>query len=124
MVLHLDLSFLASRTGNNKSLQFYFLISYSVYFSRSINGEPTYSTISSELGELLFLYGMLKSGSLLWLSGEASSCNTGDTGSILGQEDPLEKETATHASIPAWRIPWTEEPGGLWSLGSQRVGHD
>ena len=42
----------------------------------------------------------------------------------LGQEDPLEKEMATHSSILAWRIPWTEEPGGLQSLGSQRVGHD
>ena len=42
----------------------------------------------------------------------------------LGQEDPLEKETATNSSILAWRIPWTEDPGGLQSLGSQRVGHD
>ena len=42
----------------------------------------------------------------------------------LGQEDPLEKETATHSSILAWRIRWTEEPGGLQSMGSQRVGHD
>ena len=42
----------------------------------------------------------------------------------LGQEDPLEKEMATHSSIPAWRILWTEEPGGLQSAGSQRVGHD
>ena len=42
----------------------------------------------------------------------------------LGREDPLEKETATHSSILAWEIPWTEEPGGLQSKGSQRVGHD
>ena len=42
----------------------------------------------------------------------------------LGQEDPLEKEMATHSSILAWRIPWTEEPGGLQSTGSQSVGHD
>ena len=42
----------------------------------------------------------------------------------LGQEDPLEKEVATHSSILAWRIPWTEESGGLQSTGSQRVGHD
>ena len=42
----------------------------------------------------------------------------------LGWEDPLEKEMATHSSILAWRIPWTEEPGGLQSMGSQRVGHD
>ena len=42
----------------------------------------------------------------------------------LGQEDPLEKEMATHSSILAWRIPWTEEPGGLQSTGLQRVGLD
>ena len=42
----------------------------------------------------------------------------------LGQEDPLEKEMATHSSILAWRIPWMEEPGGLQSTGSQRVGYD
>ena len=41
----------------------------------------------------------------------------------LGWEDPLEEGMATHSSIPAWRIPWTEEPGGLQSMGSQRVGH-
>ena len=40
----------------------------------------------------------------------------------LGQEDPLEKEIATHSSILPWRIPWTEEPSGLQSMGSQRVG--
>ena len=42
----------------------------------------------------------------------------------LGREDPLEKEMATHSSILAWRIPWTEEPGGLQSTRSQRVGND
>ena len=42
----------------------------------------------------------------------------------LGREDPLEKEMATQSSILAWRIPWTEEPGRLQSMGSQRVGHD
>ena len=42
----------------------------------------------------------------------------------LGQEDPLEKEMATHSSILAWEIPWTEEPGGLQSMGSQRVRRD
>ena len=42
----------------------------------------------------------------------------------LGQEDPLEKVMATRSSTLAWRIPWTEKPGGLQSLGSQRVGHD
>ena len=42
----------------------------------------------------------------------------------LGWEDPLEEGMATLFSVLAWRIPWTEEPGGLWSIGSQRVGHD
>ena len=42
----------------------------------------------------------------------------------LGQEDPLEKEMATHSSTLAWKIPWTEEPGRLQSTASQRVGHD
>jgi len=43
---------------------------------------------------------------------------------FLNQEDPLQKEMATYSSILAWRIPWTEEPGGLQSMGSQRVGHE
>ena len=42
----------------------------------------------------------------------------------LGQEDPLEEGMATHSSVLAWRIPWTEEPGRLQSTGLQRVGHD
>ena len=42
----------------------------------------------------------------------------------LGQDDPLEKGMAMHSSILAWRIPWTKEPGGLQSMGSQRVGHN
>ena len=42
----------------------------------------------------------------------------------LGQEDPLEKEMATHSSTLAWKIPWMEEPGRLQSMGLQRVGHD
>ena len=52
------------------------------------------------------------------------STNEGDMVRSLGQEDPLEKDMAPHSSILAWRIPWTEEPGGLQSMGSQRVGHD
>ena len=53
-----------------------------------------------------------------------SAYNAGDPVRSLGQEDPLEKEIATHSSTLAWRIPWMEEPGGLQSTGSQRVGHD
>ena len=52
------------------------------------------------------------------------ACNVGDPGSIRGAKDPLEKGMATHSSILAWRIPWTEEPGELQSMGSQIVGHD
>ena len=55
------------------------------------------------------------------------SANVGDKERqvrFLGGEDPLEEGMATHSSILAWRIPWTEEPGGLQSIGSQRVRHD
>ena len=45
-------------------------------------------------------------------------------GRSLGQEDPLEKEMATHSSTLAWKIPWTEKPGRLQSMGSQRIRHD
>ena len=48
---------------------------------------------------------------------KASACNAGDLSSSLGWEDPLEKEMATHSSVLAWKIPWTEEPGGLQSTG-------
>ena len=50
--------------------------------------------------------------------------NAGDAGSIPESEDPPEEEMATHSSILAWEILWTEEPGGLQSMGSQRVGHN
>ena len=50
--------------------------------------------------------------------------NAGDAGSSLGPEDPLEEGMAIHSSILAWRIPWTEEPGGLQSIELQRVGHN
>ena len=50
--------------------------------------------------------------------------NAGNTVRSLGQKDHLEKEMATHSSILAWEIPWTEKPGGLESMGSQKVRHD
>ena len=55
---------------------------------------------------------------------EDSECGSPWRGLALGQEDPLEKEMATHSSILAWKMSWTQEPGGLQSMGSQRVGHD
>ena len=57
---------------------------------------------------------MVKNPSAMWETG----------GQSLGQEDPLEEGMATHSSILAWRIPWTEEPGGLQSMEWHRVGHD
>ena len=63
-----------------------------------------------------------------WLSGKEATCQCKEMQEMkvrsLGQEDPLEEEMATHSRILAWRIPWTEEPGGLQSMGSQRVGHN
>ena len=56
--------------------------------------------------------------------GKESAFNAGDPGSIPGQEDPLEKEMATHSSILVWRILWAEEPGGLQPTGLQRVRHN
>ena len=56
--------------------------------------------------------------------GEESTRNAGDWVRSLGWEDPLEKEMAPHSSVLAWRIWWMEEPGGLQSMGLQRVGHD
>ena len=65
-----------------------------------------------------FLWGV-PSGS----DGKVSACNAGGTGSILGWKDPLEKEMVIHSSTLTWKIPWTEEPGGLQSMGSLSVGH-
>ena len=56
--------------------------------------------------------------------GKESACNAGDLGSTCGWEDPLEKEMATHCSRLACEVPWTEESGGLQSMGSPRAGHD
>ena len=52
------------------------------------------------------------------------SASAGDLDLNPGREDPVEKEMAAHSSILTWRILWTEEPGGLHSMGLQRVGHD
>ena len=61
----------------------------------------------------------------MWLSHKAASAEDAGTQVLcLGWEDPLEKEMATHFSILAWKIPWTEEPGELQSMGSQKVRHN
>ena len=70
---------------------------------------------------------------IIWISGgfpggsvvknlPANTGDTGDVGLIPGEKDPLEKEMTTHSSILAWRIPWTEEPGGLRSWGHKESG--
>ena len=56
--------------------------------------------------------------------GKEFACSAGDLGSILVWDDPLEKEMATRSSILAWKIPRTEEPDRLQSIGLQRLGHD
>ena len=55
--------------------------------------------------------------------GKESAYSVGEPVPSLGREDPPEKGMATHSSVPAWRIPWAEEPGRLQSMGLQRVGH-
>ena len=89
---------------------------------------------------------MVSTGLLWWLSSKESACNSGDArhaGSMpgseksrggehaqetwiqsLGREDSLEEEMATHSNIFTWEIPWTEEPGGLQSVGFQRIRHN
>ena len=76
---------------------------------------------------LFILSGARPLGLPRWLSGKESACSAGDTGdmgSVLGREDPLEEGMATHSSVLAWKIPRTEEPRGLQSIGSQRVKHN
>ena len=73
-------------------------------------------------GQLGFSMGV---GGLPWgLDGKESACRARDLGSVAGWEDPLEKGMASHSRSVAWRMPWTEEPGGLQSVGSQRARHD
>ena len=67
---------------------------------------------------------LLKYGFPWWLSTKNLPAMWETWVQSLGQEDPLEEDMAIQSSILAWRIPWTEEPGGLQSMGSQRVGHD
>ena len=69
-------------------------------------------------------YHVLKMGFPGGSDGKEPACNGGDLGQSLGWEDPLEEGTATHFSILAWRIQWTEDAAEFPSKGSQRVGHD
>ena len=71
-----------------------------------------------------YLHVISEMASLVAQMVKASAYNEGDLGSIPGWGRSLEKEMATHSSILAWKIPWTEEPDKLQSMGSQRVRHD
>ena len=79
-----------------------------------------YHKLVTHLIHLTYLTSWLPS----WLSGKESACQAGDTGLILGWEDPLEKEMTTCSSVLAWENPWTKENGGLLSTESQGVGHN
>ena len=68
----------------------------------------------------MIIFGGFPGGS----EGKETACNTREWGSISDWEDPLKKEIATHSSVLDWRIPWSEEPGGLQSMGSQRIRHN
>ena len=76
-----------------------------------------------ERASLISLEVNLGLGLLYSTDGKKSACNAGDRVQSLAQEDSPEKEMAIHSSTLAWRIPQTEDPGGLQSRGSQRVGH-
>jgi len=84
---------------------------------------PTHSIcsikISSPFFQSIFRY-IINSDS----DSKKSACNVGNLASISGSRDPVEKGMATHSSVLTWRIPWTEGPGGLQSMGSQIIGHD
>ena len=86
--------------------------------TRSKEAPPLFSLIAPILS-LSQIFSPHPGGS----DGKASAYNAGDLGSIPVWEDPLEKEVATHSSILAWKIPWTEKPGRLQLMGSQRVRH-
>ena len=66
---------------------------------------------------VIVFFGVFPGGS----AGKESACKVGNLDSIPGWEDPLEEGMETHSSVLAWKIPWTEEPDGLQSMGSQRI---
>ena len=85
-------------------------------WSAAVHGFAKNQTRLSDWSELRLLEGF-PGGSVA----KESSCNAEDMGQSLGQEDPQEKEMATHPSILAWKSPWTKEPGGLQSMGSEET---
>ena len=93
--------------------------------SRTWVSDFTFTTISSLNNDMTIVSSMMSGGTSLVAQSIKNTPAMRETRvQSLGLEDPLEKEMATHANILAWRILWTGEPGGLQSMGSQRVGHD
>ena len=86
---------------------------------KSQRSTPLWSYLFNKLGFIVFIWASLIAQSVKNLPAVQET-----QVQSLGWEDPLEKEMTTHSSILAWKISWTEEPGGLQSMGSQRVGHD
>ena len=86
---------------------------------KSQRSTPLWSYLFNKLGFIVFIWASLVAQSVKNLPAVQET-----QVQSLGWEDPLEKEMTTHSSILAWKISWTEEPGGLQSMGSQRVGHD
>ena len=93
--------------------------SYFPHFIRS-NNFQIYTLTSNFL--LSSLHSISRNNSMRGSASKESACSAEDLGSIPGWKYPPEKRKATHSSVLAWRIPWTEEPGGPQSLGSQKVG--
>ena len=78
----------------------------------------------TEMGRNIDLFTASFLGGSVVKKKKKSTCSAGDAGSVSGLGRSPEKEMANHSSTLAWEIPWTVEPGGLWSTGSQRVRHD
>ena len=108
------MSFLRGNIGNRESM----LCSQVTLFQSSLCFSLS-NLITGYLTPLCFHF-LISSGA----DSKASACNAETQVQSLGREDPLEKEMATHSSTLAWKIPWTEEPGRLQSMGLLRVGHD
>ena len=89
-----------------------------------VHGFPFLHIITNICHLCFFIIAILIGGLPGGASGKGPTCKWEMWVQSLGWEDPLEKDMAIHSSILAWRIPWTEEPGGLQSIGSHRVGHN
>ena len=106
------------------AVEVYFSLTSQSSVSKRRRGSTPHSQLGIQPPNDGLDYSVLASGFHGGPMNKESTCNAGDEGSILGSAHPLEVGTATHSSILAWRIPWTEEQGRLQSIESQRVRHD